>query len=111
MCDWKFMNSDGWTERLVINAFKFEEPGTFKVTVQMAKASGGGTQILANREPCSKDGWKFLLEFYAYGEQRPGTHAIWVAYNSTPERCIFLKGGRTDVLPGWERTFEFWVPE
>lgn len=105
------MNRDGWTERLVFKVFKFEEPGTFKVILKMATTATGATHVLANREPCSKDGWKYLLQFYAYSEQRPGTDAIWVAYHSTPERCIFLKGDRTDIFPGWERTFEFWVPK
>lgn len=116
--DWKNMNRDGWTERLVFNVFKFEELGTFKVNVQITTATGAN-QILVNREPHPMNrwvnlGWKNLLHFYAYSEQRPGTHAISVAYHSEPERSIFLKGDpidRVDTLPGWERTLQFWVPK
>lgn len=109
MCDWKDMNRDGWTERLVFNVFQYEEPGMFKVTVK--KATTGSTRQMVNREPWHTDGWDAYLEFFAYERQRPGTHMIWIAYHSDPERCIFLKGNHTDVLPGWERRLEFWVPK
>lgn len=103
------MNRDGWTERLIFNVFKYQEPGTSKVSV--TKSTNGSRRIMVSREPWAVSEWEPLLEFYAYDEQRPGTYPIWVAYHSDPDRCIFMKGGRADILPGWERRFEFWVPK
>ncbi|KAL0638665.1 hypothetical protein Q9L58_002243 [Maublancomyces gigas] len=108
-CTWENMDKDGWTERLVFNVFKYQEPGTFKVAVTINTT--GSRRVMVNREPWNTPGWDDFLEFYAYERQRPGTHMVWIAYRSDPERCIFLKGSPTDVLPGWERRLEFWAPK
>lgn len=103
------MNRDGFTERLVLNVFQFQEHGLVKIHV--VESSSPPRRVMISREPGVSSGWKTRLEFFAYSCPRPGTNMVWVAYRSDPDRCIFLKGDREDKLEGWERKLEFWVPK
>lgn len=109
LSSWVGMDRDGFTERLVFNVFKFQEPGLIKIYV--VESSSMPRRVMVRREPGVTEGWKTRHEFYAYGSPRPGTNMIWVAYRGDPDRCIFLKGDREDTLEGWERRLEFWVPK
>lgn len=103
------MDRDGFTERLMFNVFKFMEPGLIKIYV--LESSSAPRRVMVRQESGALTGWKARLEFFAYSSPRPGTDLIWVAYRGDPDRCIFLKGGREDILEGWERKLEFWVPK
>lgn len=85
--------------------FRYEEPETIRIDVTEQFDSH---RIMVNR---NHQAWKPRLTFYAYGQPRPGTQYIWVAFRADPDRCIFLKGKPEDRLEGWERRLEFWVPK
>lgn len=88
--------------------FKFDEPGLIKIHV--LESVNPPKRVMVTQESSVSEGWEHRMDFYAYGRPRPGAYLIWVAYRGDPDRCIFMRGLRTDVLEGWERRLEFWVP-
>lgn len=109
MADWEPVSSPGWQERLTFNVFRYEEPGMIKIHLYESISPTGRT--MATISPSTAKGWTKRLEFFVYSSQRPGTDMIWIAYCGDPQRCIFVRGGPSDTLNGWERMFGFWVPE
>lgn len=103
------MTRDEWIERLEFSVFKFHEPGLIKICV--VESIKPPRRLMVSQESGIPDGWKHRMDFYAYARPRPGTYLIWVAYRGDPDRCLFMKGQSTDVLEGWERKLEFWVPK
>lgn len=102
-----YVSDRWWVQRLNFEVFKFEEPGTIRIDVT---DQHDPHRVMVNPAGWSATGWEPLLTFYVYAQQRPGTQMIWVAFGTNPERCIFMKGGVSDKLEGWERRMEFWVP-
>lgn len=109
MITWDKPNQDEWTTRLEFGVFKFDEPGLIKIYV--VESTKSPSRVMVTQESSVSEGWKRRMEFYAFSRPRPGTFLIWVAYRGDPDRCVLMRGLRTDVLEGWERKLEFWVPK
>lgn len=109
LISWERMTRDEWIERLEFKAFKFHEPGLIRVIILETTKPPG--RVMVTTEATIPEGWKHRMEFFAYDRPRPGTYLIWVAYRGDPDRCLLMKGQREDVLEGWERKLEFWVPK
>lgn len=108
MIDWTTIDKAGWTEQLDFKAFKDEEEGTIEIHVTEQFSTH---RMMVHQGGWISQGWNHRLTFYAYEKQRPGTQMIFVAFRGDPERCILLNGGKSNILEGWERGLEFWVPK
>lgn len=90
-----------------LKAFKFQEPGTVRI---YALRRDLPARILLVRDKRGLDeGWKDLLEFWAYDKPRPETVRIWAGFRDDPKRGIIVKGNR-EGMEKWEEKCEFWVP-
>lgn len=111
MADWGNMDINGWTLRLELKIFKFQEAGTIKLYVSESYTDHTRHRIMVDQVATTRDGWRPRMEFYAYSRPRPGTSLIWVGHKADPERCIFAKGGSAGLMPRWSSWLEFWVPK
>lgn len=105
------MDINGWTLRLELKVFKYQEPGTSKVYVMESTTDTSRHRILVCLRELTFERWKTRMAFYAYLQPRPGTDMIWVGQRTDPDRYILVKGGSAELMPGWTRGFEFWVPK
>lgn len=111
--DWSPMEEDGgltgWTQRLKIKVFRFQELDTISIRVMCAKSP---YRIWLIRKGVKLDSsWEEWMEFWVYESARPGTERVWVGYQHVPfARCIVVKGDKGDNMEPWVKLFEFWVP-
>lgn len=111
MTDWENMSLYGWMLRLQLKVFRFQEPGTIKVFVAESTDDEKRHRIIVSLQEWHGPMWQPRMEFYAYGQPRPGTDLIWVGKQDNPERCIFVKEDKNDVMTDWKHMFDFWVPK